>query len=143
MLNGISAGLVHGIATGDVSGNLGIAVRSHRYLRPDDIGQCTAGSGPQEGHGGIDSVGAPAQATQHCDCPGWVGWFAEDVVVQGYDSVTGDDDFAGAGGAASDPLEVGGVGLDSAQPGGQHGRRFIRQRGFGHVCQGHVEGQPK
>ena len=79
-LDGVGAGLVHGLAGGDVGVDL--FVREGEELDGGDFGGDFGGGCGDQGDAGENAMGASGEQAEH---PGGVGgafWLAEDVVVE-------------------------------------------------------------
>ena len=109
MLNGVCAGLVEGIAGGDVSVDFFVVVGAHNHVCRGNGGDGTPQSAFEEGNAGVDLVGAVAQSPEHG--PGLVrtGRFVQHLAVQGHGRIRSDDQqIFRRGGRHSLRLEPGG-----------------------------------
>ena len=86
-LDGVGSGFVHGLAGGDVDGDLLFGERAEGD--GGGFGGDLGGGCGDKGDAGDDLMGAGGEETQHAGGVGGIGRFAEDVVVKCDDGVGG------------------------------------------------------
>jgi hypothetical protein len=88
-LDGVGAGFVHGLAGGDVGGNL--FVRKGEEFDGGDFGGYFSALRRYEGDAGDDAMGAAGEKTQDTGGVGGVFRLAQDVVVEGDGGIGAED----------------------------------------------------
>ena len=93
MLDGVGAGLVEGVAAGDVGCLLGGGPGAHVHAGAAETRQAlSVGSGAMKGEGRADLVRATAQLAQHAPGVGGVGGLAERLLAIDDQRVGGQDE---------------------------------------------------
>src|ERR1035437_4295566 len=88
-LDGVGSCFVHGLAGGDVGGDL--FVGEGEEFDGGDFGGYFGGLGSDDGDAGDDAMGAAGEQAQHGGGVALVFGFGEDVVVEGYGGVGAED----------------------------------------------------
>jgi len=88
-LDGVCSGFVHGLASGDVVGDLGVGEGEELY--GGDFRGDFGAVGGDEGYAGDDAVGSAGEKAEHAGGVGGVFGFAEDLVVEDYGCVGAQD----------------------------------------------------
>lgn len=135
VLDGVAAGFVEGIALGDVSFDLGVAVGPHPNLCGDATGERHVLFCVQQSDAGVNRVGYASQPPEHGAGGYSVAGFAQGLIVQRHDGIRGQN--------PAPPVGVGSVGLGAGQAHGQAPRRLTGKGCFIKIAGRRLEVKPQ